>query len=107
MSNRYYGQHYEDVFIETLFPGKNNGVCVDVGAYDGVNMSNTYYFEKKGWKCVCIEPINFVFEKCKNIRKECYNYCIGERDEEKKEFTIFHLVNDNTSAISSLQTFSN
>ena len=61
MSNRYYGQHYEDVFIETLFPGKNNGVCVDVGAYDGVNMSNTYYFEKKGWKCVCIEPINFVF----------------------------------------------
>jgi len=99
----YFGQHSEDIYLDALFPGKKDGICVDVGAYDGIGGSNTYHFELKGWKCLCVEPIPSVFEKCKNIRKECFNCCIGEKDEESKLFTVFELTGNNLSAISSLQ----
>jgi hypothetical protein len=29
---------------------------VEVGAHDGITGSNTYRFEKAGWKCVLVEP---------------------------------------------------
>ena len=98
----FYGQHGEDAYIATLFPQLNNGICIEVGAYDGITISNTLHFEQKGWRSLCIEPIPLSFEKCKNIRKECYQCCIAEDDMEDKEFTIFHL-NDNLCAISSLE----
>ena len=97
----FYGQHQEDVFIKSLFAENYIGVCVDVGAYDGVNMSNTYYFEKKGWRCLCIEPIIEEYEKCKTIRKECVNCCAGHEDKTEQNFVVFSL-GSNTSAISSL-----
>ena len=98
----YYGQHSEDVFIETLFPNVADGVCIEVGAYDGMSLSNTLHFEQKGWRSLCIEPISTAFEKCKQIRKECFQCCISEKDSEDKTFTIFHL-NENLCAISSLE----
>lgn len=97
----YYGQHGEDKIIETFFKNKNNGVSIEVGAYDGISGSNTIYFEKLGWRVLCIEPNPQEYEKCMKVRKECYNCCIGEQDREDIEFNIFHLGN-NTSAISSL-----
>ena len=54
----YHSQHAQDRFIDTfLLHGKRDGVFVDVGAYDGVALSNTCYFEKElGWRGLCIEP---------------------------------------------------
>jgi FkbM family methyltransferase len=98
----FYGQHLEDQYIKQLLAHVNNGICIEVGAYDGVSMSNTYHFENLGWRALCIEPITSVFDKCKQMRKECYQCCISEKDEEDKEFTIFRINNDNLSAISSL-----
>ena len=98
----FYGQHGEDAYIKTLFPDNYIGTCIEVGAYDGISLSNTYYFEQKGWKSLCIEPIPSSFNKCAQIRKECYQCCISENDYADKEFTIFHL-NDNLCAISSLE----
>jgi len=98
----FYGQHGEDIYISSLFQNLNNGICIEVGAYDGISLSNTFHFEQKGWRSLCIEPIPLSFEKCKQIRKECYQGCIGEKDTDDKEFTIFHL-NDNLCAISSLE----
>ena len=97
----FYGQHCEDQYIASLFSENYIGTCIEVGAYDGISLSNTYHFEQKGWRALCIEPIISAFEKCKTIRKECINCCIGEKDDDKKEFTIYHL-NDNLCAISSL-----
>jgi len=97
----YYGQHREDVYIEELLSHIKNGVCIEVGAYDGISLSNTLHFEEMGWKALCIEPIPLAFEKCKTIRKECYQCCISDKDYDDKEFNIFHL-NDNLCAISSL-----
>ena len=98
----YYGQHQEYIFIKKVFPTLTNGVCIEVGAYDGVSLSNTKHFEEIGWRSLCIEPIPSAFEKCKISRKECYQCCISENDYNDKEFTIFHL-NENLCAISSLE----
>lgn len=98
----YYSQHGEDNYIKTLFKNKNDGICIEVGAYDGVSLSNTLHFEKLGWKALCIEPIQSAFNKCKNTRQECYQCCISDADKEDAEFTIFHLI-DNLCAISSLE----
>jgi FkbM family methyltransferase len=98
----FHGQHGEDVYLSKLFQNDYKGVCIEVGAYDGSSMSNTYHFEKKGWRCLCIEPITSKFLKCKAIRKECYQCCISDADKEDATFTIFHL-HDNLAAISSLE----
>ena len=98
----YYGQHEEDVFIKKIFPTLTNGVCIEVGAYDGISLSNTKHFEEIGWRALCIEPIPSAYEKCKMVRKDCYQCCISDKDTEDKEFTIFHL-NENLCAISSLE----
>lgn len=98
----YYGQHNEDKFMsENIFPNVKNGVCIEVGAYDGISLSNTLHFERKGWRALCIEPIPSKFENCKSIRKECYQCCISDSNYQDKEFTIFH-INNNLGAVSSL-----
>jgi FkbM family methyltransferase len=97
----FYGQFGEEKFINTIFPDKTDGICIEVGAYDGRSLSNTLHYEQKGWRALCIEPIPEAFQKCKKIRKECYQCCVGENDSDDIDFTIFHL-NDNLCAISSL-----
>jgi FkbM family methyltransferase len=53
--NETYSQHGEDEALSRIFQG-NLGVCVEVGANDGVTFSNTYYFEKLGWRSILVEP---------------------------------------------------
>jgi FkbM family methyltransferase len=59
----YYSQIGQDIWvIERLYPGKSSGYFVDVGAYDGIEFSNTYALENEhGWRGICVEadPLNF------------------------------------------------
>lgn len=59
----YYSQYKQDKYLnEEIFFGKKNGVFLDIGAYDGVTISNTYFFEKfLNWSGICIEPNCDVF----------------------------------------------
>jgi len=53
----------QDVFVAELLSFKKNGVFVDIGANDGVTISNTWYFEKElGWDGIAIEPIPQIYE---------------------------------------------
>ena len=61
----YYSQFGEDKILAEIFNGKSNGLCIEVGANDGVNDSTTMYFEKIGWKCILLEPNP---DLCKLIR---------------------------------------
>lgn len=98
----YVSQHGEDRFLESLFPNDYVGVCVEVGAYNGISLSNTYHFEKKGWKALCIEAIPAQYEECKRIRKESVHAAVSDKDGDAIEFTIFSL-GDNQSAISGIE----
>ena len=66
---KYYSQSNQDFVIDYFFQGKTNGTFVDLGAHDGITMSNSYFFEKeRNWTGLCVEPIKEVFTKLKNNR---------------------------------------
>lgn len=49
-------QFGQDLHVVDFYKGKRNGYFVEVGAYDGVESSNTYILEKSfGWDGICIE----------------------------------------------------
>lgn len=52
----YYSQFGEDRILARIFADRDHGVCVEVGANNGVDGSTTLHFEEKGWDCVLVEP---------------------------------------------------
>jgi len=48
-------QNGEDLLLWNFFERKRGGFYVDVGAYDGVGLSNSYFFEAIGWSGVLVE----------------------------------------------------
>ena len=83
--HQFYSQYQQDQYVyENFFKGKRNGIFIDIGAHDGVTLSNTYFFEKfMGWTGICIEPIPSVYNRLKTNRNcLCIQGCIFERREE-------------------------
>ena len=79
----YFSQSGQDKWIvEKLFPGKRGGVFVDIGAYDGICFSNTFFLEKeRDWRGLAIEPNPHVYEKLQRNRScSVMNCCVGEKD---------------------------
>lgn len=69
VTNKFYAQFGEDRILYELFEYKKDGLCVEVGGYDGITGSNTYFFEKLGWKCLIVEPMPEYCKKIKSVRK--------------------------------------
>lgn len=63
----YYSQYGEDKLLNKIF-NRNKGICIEIGGYDGVTRSNTFFFEKLGWDCLVVEPIPFYYNKIKENR---------------------------------------
>jgi FkbM family methyltransferase len=67
-------QHKQDEFVINYFKEKRNGVFIDVGAHDGITLSNTYVLEKEfEWAGICIEPIDYEYKKLVENRN-CITY---------------------------------
>ena len=83
-----YSQFGQDTYLTTnIYPDKKTGYFVEVGAYDGVNMSNTLMLEKMGWRGVCIEPNPRYFEKLKQARTCALSDCaVYTKDDEYVDF---------------------
>lgn len=70
-------------FLLEYLKNKTDGYFVDIGANDGINISNSYFLEKIGWSGICIEPVADIYNLLKQHRKcECYNLAITEEDKE-------------------------
>ncbi len=50
-------QFGEDRILWNVFRGRTTGYFVEVGAYDGVTLSNTCFLEQLGWRGLLVEPI--------------------------------------------------
>jgi FkbM family methyltransferase len=50
-------QFGEDRRLAEIFRGVAQGVCLEVGAYDGVTGSATLAFERLGWTTILVEPL--------------------------------------------------
>ena len=70
-----------------------NGYYIECGAYDGVNQSNTWYYEKiLNWKGVLIEPNFKKFQLLTKYRKKnniFVNCALVEKNYKKKDIKIF------------------
>ena len=76
----YYSQCQQDRILDkTVFKHVKNGVFVDVGAHDGVKVSNTLTFEKYyNWSGICIEALPDIYNELKRNRScVCLNYAIS------------------------------
>jgi hypothetical protein len=76
MSHSQIGQ---DLRVVKFYNNKECGFFIEIGASDGIQISNTYLLETNyGWKGICCEPIPSRFEKLVKNRPNsiCYNEAV-------------------------------
>lgn len=78
----YYSQNDEQRIIQDYFQGLT-GVFLDLGANDGITLSNTHALALNGWKGLCVEPSPIPFRKLQalysnNPHITCINIAIAE-----------------------------
>ena len=97
-------QNGQDKFVVALLKGRRDGCFVDIGAYDGQDISNTVYLERQlGWRGICVEPIPAIFEKLRAARNcICECACISVRDG-TDTFVVVH-DNETMSGLKSTMT---
>lgn len=86
-TEKFFSQYLQDQYLDTkVFKGKRGGVFVDIGANDGVSLSNSYFFERfRCWRGLCIEPIPAIFQQLqKNRSCICVHGCIGPTPGERE-----------------------
>ena len=84
-----YSQLNQDLEVLKLYNNKSNGFFVDIGASDGIELSNTYLLETMyNWKGICVEPIPMKFYSlCRNrLHSRCYRDTVYS--ESDKQITI-------------------
>lgn len=102
MNGNFYGQFDTDKIIKEYFGEKTDGNCIEIGAVDGIYISNTLHFEQIGWNALCIEPNPTYFELLKNNRKNCLNFAITNNNIDDVDFTVVTMNSKNQSSISGL-----
>lgn len=77
---KFYSQYNQDEWLfNNFFKDKSDGVFLEVGADDGIDKSNTKFFEDRGWNGMCIEPSPKRFKLLKSNRKcICENYAVSD-----------------------------
>lgn len=81
-----YSQNNEQEIISSFFKG-TKGTFLDIGANDGITLSNTYALVLDGWKGTLIEASPKAFERLKATNHlhphvELYNLAVGSYDGE-------------------------
>jgi FkbM family methyltransferase len=74
-----FSQLGQDLAVVDFYKQKEGGYFIEVGASDGIQLSNTFLLETKyKWKGICCEPIPIRFENLVKNRPNsvCFNYAI-------------------------------
>jgi FkbM family methyltransferase len=88
LNEHFFSQAGQDKFINnSYFRSMNNGFFVEIGAYNGIDGSNCYFFEKfLNWSGIAIEPSPTQFLALQKNRKcKCINKAVAKKSE-KIEF---------------------
>jgi len=71
----------------------NGGFFIETGSHDGINQSNTLYFERfRNWKGILIEPVPELATKCKENRPSCIveNCALVPSDYQKQTIEMYY-----------------
>lgn len=100
----YYGQFQTDKYISEYFDENYIGTCIDVGAENPIDGSNTYFFEQKGWDTYCIDANPNQYLRLQEHRKKAFSFACGNENLKEVEFTICSIFNGSVQgAVSSLK----
>ena len=80
INKMYYSQSNQDKWVVEFLKFKKNGYFIELGAYDGIQTSNTYYMEKNlGWEGLCVEANPRVYESLiKNLTSKNINVALND-----------------------------
>jgi len=83
----------QDLEVIKFYNNKLNGFFVEIGASDGLELSNTYLLENQyNWKGICCEPIPSKFEKL--VKNRPNSLCYKEAVYNQSGLTVvFDIVN--------------
>ena len=68
-----YAQNFEDVMLNRVFKGQQNGFYIDVGAWHPTDHSVTKHFYDQGWSGVNVEPSNIYWNLLQKVRPRDVN----------------------------------
>jgi len=93
--NSYHGEIQNgkevDKVLREYFPDPAyKGIFLDIGAYEPINISNSYHFEQNGWNVICFEANTNLIPELSKYRKNVYNYAISNEPKEMIEFNVVH-----------------
>jgi len=67
----YYSQVGQDKFVDDFLKGKRNGKYLDIGSHNGIDFSNSYFFEtQREWTGILIEPMEEEYAKLVSNRSD-------------------------------------
>ena len=92
----------QDINVINFFNGFKNLYFIDIGAFDGEHISNSFILEKEyNWKGICSEAQISSFSKlikCRNVI--CTDYAVFSKNGK----AIFNIVEDGNGVFSGLHT---
>ena len=81
----------QDFLAAVISDFKKNGVFIEFGATNGIDLSNTYFLEKHlNWTGILVEPVNSYFEQLKKNRPNsiCLNKVVFSESNKTKTFYV-------------------
>lgn len=79
-NTRYFSQEKQDQFVDNYLKEKRNGIFLEVGAANGVRLSNSLFFEReRGWSGLLIEPNRKYYDELVTVHRKSYivNSCLS------------------------------
>ena len=88
-----YSQLNQDRNVISFFNNKKNLFFLEIGANDGINLSNTYLLEKKyAWDGICSEVLPDKFKQLQENRNvKCDNLAVFNKSDLELKFTVSNL----------------
>ena len=86
-----YSQGGQDIYVTRILKKKRDGYFVEVGAINGIMMSNTYLLEKNyGWKGLCIEANPYRIDELTTNRPNavCIETAVFSQSNLELDFTL-------------------
>jgi FkbM family methyltransferase len=96
-----YSQLNQDTNVLNFYRYKKGGFFLDVGAYDGKDLSNTYLLEKEySWRGICFEPLKEAFEKLRACRDcVCIEKAVYNESHKKMKFSSCNVLSGLTDCL--------
>ena len=77
----------QDLFVIYFLGGKKNGFFIEIGACDGVQLSNSLKLEKIGWNGIISEPSPYWINKIKNRKCIVSTKAVFNESNKKLDFS--------------------